>query len=82
MKKKLVLLGAALLLSSATASAQSPVYITGNVPGLTATWTPEESATLTYSDGVYTYDIAVTRAGLATAKAKKAGFPLKIEVKR
>ena len=32
--------------------------------------------------GVYTYDIAVTRAGLATAKAKKAGFPLKIEVKR
>lgn len=32
--------------------------------------------------GVYTYDIAVTRAGLATAKAKSAGFPLRIEVRR
>lgn len=32
--------------------------------------------------GVYTYDIAVTRAGLATAQAKSAGFPLRIEVRR
>ena len=32
--------------------------------------------------GVYTNDIAVTRAGLAKKKKKKAGFPLKIEVKR
>lgn len=32
--------------------------------------------------GVYTYDIAVTRAGIATAKAKGAGFPLRIEVRR
>ncbi len=32
--------------------------------------------------GIYTYDIAVTRAGVATARAKKNGFPLRIEVER
>ena len=31
--------------------------------------------------GVYTYDIAVTKAGIATGKAKKQGYPLRIEVK-
>ena len=30
--------------------------------------------------GVYTYDIAVTRANAATVRARKYGFPLKIEV--
>lgn len=32
--------------------------------------------------GVYTYDIALTRANAATARARKHGFPLKIEVER
>ena len=32
--------------------------------------------------GIYTYDIAVTRASMATARAKKNGFPLRIEVER
>ncbi|MFC2330802.1 MAG: ATP-dependent Clp protease adaptor ClpS [Treponema sp.] len=32
--------------------------------------------------GVYTYDIAVTRANAATVRARKYGFPLKIEVER
>lgn len=32
--------------------------------------------------GIYTYDIAVTCAGIATARAKKNGFPLRIEVER
>lgn len=32
--------------------------------------------------GIYTYDIAVTRASMATARAKKRGFPLRIEVER
>lgn len=32
--------------------------------------------------GIYTYDIAVTRVNLTTTKAKKEGFPLKIEVKK
>ena len=62
----------------ATASAQSPVYITGNVPGLTATWTPEESATLTYADGVYTYDMTDAKQGqmfkLSTAKGDWSTF--------
>ena len=31
--------------------------------------------------GVYTYDIAVTKAGIATERAREKGFPLKIEVK-
>ena len=31
--------------------------------------------------GVYTYDIAVTKAGMATERARENGFPLKIEVK-
>lgn len=31
--------------------------------------------------GVYTYDIAVTKAGITTSKAKKEGFPLRVEVK-
>ncbi len=56
----------------ATASAQDPVYITGNVPGLTATWAPEEASTLTYADGVYTYDMTGAKQGqafkLSTAK--------------
>ncbi len=56
----------------ATASAQDPVYITGNVPGLTATWNPEEPSTLTYADGVYTYDMTGAKQGqafkLSTAK--------------
>lgn len=30
--------------------------------------------------GVYTYDIAETLASLATARARQAGFPLRIEV--
>ncbi len=62
----------------ATASAQSPVYITGNVPGLTATWTPEEPATLTYADGVYTYDMTGAKQGqmfkLSTAKGDWSTF--------
>ncbi len=32
--------------------------------------------------GVYTYDIAVTRANIAVAKARKRGFPLKVEVEK
>ena len=32
--------------------------------------------------GVYTYDIAVTRTNIATARAQKQGFPLKIEAER
>lgn len=31
--------------------------------------------------GIYTYDIAVTKAGIATSNAKKKGFPLRVEVK-
>lgn len=62
----------------ATASAQNPVYITGNVPGLTATWTPEEPATLTYADGVYTYDMTGAKQGqmfkLSTAKGDWTTF--------
>ena len=30
--------------------------------------------------GVYTYDIAVTRANMTTVRAKKNGFPLRVEV--
>ena len=30
--------------------------------------------------GVYTYDIAVTRANMTTVRAKKNGFPLTVEV--
>lgn len=62
----------------ATASAQDPVYITGNVPGLTATWTPEEASTLTYADGVYTYDMTDAKQGqsfkLSTAKGDWTTF--------
>ncbi|MBD5399403.1 MAG: ATP-dependent Clp protease adaptor ClpS [Treponema sp.] len=32
--------------------------------------------------GVYTYDIAATRATIAKTRAKKKGFPLRIEVKK
>lgn len=32
--------------------------------------------------GIYTYDIAVTKAGIATSTAKKSGFPLRVEVKK
>ncbi len=32
--------------------------------------------------GVYTYDIAVTRANIAVTRARKQGFPLRVEVKR
>ncbi|MGP1457791.1 MAG: ATP-dependent Clp protease adaptor ClpS [Treponema sp.] len=32
--------------------------------------------------GVYTYDIAMTLATTATARARQHGFPLKIEVER
>ena len=32
--------------------------------------------------GVYTYDIAVTRASIATTRARKSGFPLKVEVEK
>ena len=32
--------------------------------------------------GIYTYDIAVTKAGMATTVAKKNGFPLRVEVKK
>ena len=32
--------------------------------------------------GVYTYDIAVTRTNIATARARKQGFPLRIEAER
>lgn len=32
--------------------------------------------------GVYTYDIAMTRAAMATSQARQHGFPLKIEVER
>ncbi len=32
--------------------------------------------------GSYTYDIAVTRANMATSRARKNGFPLRIEVER
>lgn len=32
--------------------------------------------------GIYTYDIAVTKAGIATSVAKKNGFPLRVEVKQ
>ncbi len=62
----------------ATASAQDPVYITGNVPGLTATWTPEEATELTYADGVYTYDMTGAKQGqtfkLSTAKGDWTTF--------
>lgn len=62
----------------ATASAQDPVYITGNVPGLTATWSPEEPSTLTYADGVYTYDMTGAKQGqtfkLSTAKGDWTTF--------
>lgn len=62
----------------ATASAQNPVYITGNVPGLTATWDPENPAELTYADGVYTYDLTGAVQGqtfkLSTAKGDWTTF--------
>ena len=32
--------------------------------------------------GIYTYDIAVTRTNIATARARKQGFPLRIEAER
>ena len=32
--------------------------------------------------GVYTYDIAVTRANMATSRARKSGYPLKVEVEK
>ncbi|MCR5494965.1 MAG: ATP-dependent Clp protease adaptor ClpS [Treponema sp.] len=32
--------------------------------------------------GIYTYDIALTRVTLATSRARKNGFPLKIEVEK
>ncbi|MBP3561759.1 MAG: ATP-dependent Clp protease adaptor ClpS [Treponema sp.] len=32
--------------------------------------------------GTYTYDIAVTRASIATTRAKKNEFPLRIEVRK
>lgn len=32
--------------------------------------------------GIYSYDIAVTRTNIATARARKAGFPLKLEVEQ
>lgn len=32
--------------------------------------------------GVYTYDIAVSRARLTTDRARKNGFPLKVEVEK
>lgn len=35
-----------------------------------------------YVIGTYTYDIAQTRAAMASANIKKSGFPLKIEVKK
>ena len=32
--------------------------------------------------GVYTYDIAATRAAITMTRAKKEGFPLKVEVRK
>ncbi|MBQ1949854.1 MAG: ATP-dependent Clp protease adaptor ClpS [Treponema sp.] len=32
--------------------------------------------------GIYTYDIAVTRASMTTSRARKNGFPLKVEVEK
>lgn len=32
--------------------------------------------------GIYTYDIAVTRVNMATTRARKSEFPLRIEVER
>lgn len=32
--------------------------------------------------GVYTYDIAATRATIAMTRAKKKGFPLRVEVRK
>ena len=32
--------------------------------------------------GTYTYDIAMTRANMATSRARKNGFPLRVEVDR
>ncbi len=32
--------------------------------------------------GIYTYDIAMTRANMATSRARKNGFPLRVEVER
>lgn len=32
--------------------------------------------------GIYTYDIAVTRVSMATTRARKSEFPLRIEVER
>lgn len=32
--------------------------------------------------GIYTYDIAMTRANMATTRARKNGFPLRIEVEK
>jgi ATP-dependent Clp protease adaptor protein ClpS len=32
--------------------------------------------------GVYTYDIAATRAGITVRRAREAGFPLRVEVKQ
>ena len=32
--------------------------------------------------GIYTYDIAMTRTQMATARARKAGFPLRLEVQK
>lgn len=32
--------------------------------------------------GVYTYDIAMTRANMATARARKNSFPLRVEVEK
>lgn len=32
--------------------------------------------------GIYTYDIAVTRANMATTRARKSGFPLRVEAER
>ena len=31
--------------------------------------------------GMYTYDIAITKVGTATAKAKQAGYPFRMTVK-
>lgn len=32
--------------------------------------------------GIYTYDIAVTRANMATSRARKNGFPLRVEAEK
>lgn len=52
---------------------------------------PEEEAVLIMESvhntgkgiaGVYTYDIAMTRVNMATVRARKNGFPLRLEVER